>query len=185
MKNRNLKLGIFFTGSLLVLIVALFIIGARQNLFESNIVLKTYFKNALGLQEGSTVRYVGITIGSVEDVSIVDDTSVFVSLKISEKHAQYIFKNATAEISSDGLMGNKLVNIVPGKKVAKPVEDGDEIASQEPVGIEKVMTSLLNNSKNLEHITENLTKITNRINAGEGLVGRLLFDKNTSEGFDE
>jgi phospholipid/cholesterol/gamma-HCH transport system substrate-binding protein len=176
MKNKNVRLGIFFSGGLIILIATLFVVGSKQNLFESNITLRSYFTDAMGLREGSSVRYVGITVGSVNDVSIVNDTAISVTMTINKNKARYITKDAQAVINSDGLMGNKLVTILPGTPDAGPVEDLDEIPSKKPIGIDNVMNSVLENSKNLEELTENLVAMSSKINSGRGLVGKLLFD---------
>jgi len=183
MKSNNIKLGIFFTGGLVILIITLYILGSKQNLFESNIILHTNFRDAKGLQEGSSVRFIGISIGSVDQISIINDSMVHVSMKINKNHADFIKKDASAVISTDGLMGNKLITIMPGKALAQVVLDGDTIKAQKPIGMENVMNSVLENSRNLEELTKNLIDITAKISSGQGLVGKLLFDSTTSNDF--
>ena len=184
MKTNNLKLGIFFTGGLIILIVSLYMVGSRQNLFKSNITIHSHFTNALGLKEGSSVRFVGIPIGAVDQISIINDSMVHVTMKINKDHAEFIKKDASALITTDGLMGNQLVTIMPGGSLERPVLDGDTISTQKAVGVETVMSSVLENSRNLEVLTHSFIDITSRISSGEGLVGQLFFDSATSNRFE-
>jgi phospholipid/cholesterol/gamma-HCH transport system substrate-binding protein len=139
----------------------------------------------MGLQEGGSVRFVGITIGSVHQINIVNDTLVNVAMKIGKEHSRFIQQDATAVINSDGLMGNKLISILPGQEVSRHVSDGDTIQSKKPIGMENVMNSVLENSRNLETLTKNLINITEKISDGKGMVGKLLFDTATSRDFEQ
>lgn len=166
------------------MIVFLFIIGSRQNLFDDTITLKTQVTDAVGLQEGSSVRFMGINIGSVERISIVNDTSVSIILMIDNDQAPFITKDSKAVINSDGLMGNKLITLIAGTNSSDAVVDGDEIASLKPIGMENVMNSVLENSRNLEKLTTNLIEITAEISSGKGLIGKLLFDSTAVNEFE-
>ncbi|MFM7902274.1 MAG: MlaD family protein [Bacteroidota bacterium] len=129
----NIRLGLFVTIGTLVLVVALYLIGSNQSMFGSTIRISAQFYNVNGLMQGNNVRYAGIDIGTVDKIKIENDSSVTVYMLIEKKHSQYIKKNALAAIGTDGLMGNKLVNINPGRGSSEPVVDGDMIASLKPV----------------------------------------------------
>ena len=85
--------------------------GSKQNLFGSTFSISANFYNVNGLMQGNNVRYAGIDVGTVESITIINDTSVKVVMVIEKKIQPYIKKNALASIGTDGLMGNKLVNI--------------------------------------------------------------------------
>jgi phospholipid/cholesterol/gamma-HCH transport system substrate-binding protein len=184
MDNKNIKLGLFFSGGLIILVVILYIVGSKQNMFEKNIELISSFTDAQGLQEGSAVRFIGITIGSVDEISIANDTCINVSMIINKEQSRFITSDAFATINSDGLMGNKLITIVPGSSLSDPIEDGDEIQSKKPVGLDNIMNSVLENSRNLEDLTSNLVEISDHISSGEGLIGKLLYDTVTAQKVD-
>jgi len=185
MKNKNVKLGIFFVGGLIIFIALLYVIGSKQNMFESNIKLSADFSNAIGLQEGSAVRFIGITIGYVDEIFLAHDTLVNVTMQINKSNANFITRDAHAVINSDGLMGNKIITILPGDGTAPSVQNGDQIPSKKPVGLENVMNSVLENSRNLEELTSRFIRISEQISAGRGLVGRLLYDTLTEQQFDQ
>jgi phospholipid/cholesterol/gamma-HCH transport system substrate-binding protein len=183
MKKSHIKLGIFFTIGMIILSVGLFLIGSKQNLFSENITISSTFEDVSGLQIGGSVRYIGITIGTVENITIENDTLVKVYMNLDKTDARFITKDAMAVISSDGLMGNQLVTIVPGNKVEATIKDGDELKSRKKIGIESVMSSVLDNSRNLEKVTSRLIEMTDKMSRGEGLAGKILYDTTTSERF--
>lgn len=181
MKKHNVKLGIFFIGGLIVLILGLYFVGARQNLFGSSIIVKSCMQNAAGLQTGSTVQFVGISVGSIDEITIINDSTVCISMKIDKEQANFISKDAVVRITSDGLMGNKIVSIGTGDPSSGHIEDGDELLSKEPVQVEAIMTSVYENCKNLEAFTANLMKLSERIKNGEGVLGKMLMDTATEK----
>ena len=77
--NKNaykIRLGIFVTLGLLILFVIIFFIGTNQNLFSSKFKISSNFKNVSGLQVGGQVRFSGIAVGTIENINIVNDSTV-------------------------------------------------------------------------------------------------------------
>lgn len=171
----NIRLGSFVAIGTLVLVVALYLIGSKQSMFSSTIRISAQFYNVNGLMQGNNVRYAGIDIGTVDKIKIENDSSVTVYMVIEKKHSQYIKKNALAAVGTDGLMGNKLVNINPGSGPSDPVVDGDVIASLKPVETDEMIRTLNATNENLEAITGDLRNFTSRINTDKGLL-RLIED---------
>ena len=61
--KRALRLGIFVASALLLFIVAIYLIGSKQNLFTSNTDIHASFRDIRGLMPGNQVRFAGINIG--------------------------------------------------------------------------------------------------------------------------
>lgn len=177
---NNIRLGIFVSLGTLILVVALYLIGSKQSMFSSTIGISSQFYNVNGLMPGNNVRYAGIDIGTVDKVRIENDSSVSVYMVIERQHAKYIKKNATASVGTDGLMGNKLVNINPGVGPSEPVADGDVIVSLRPVETDEMIRTLNATNENLEAITSDLRSFTSRINTDKGLL-RLVEDSIAAE----
>lgn len=179
MKQTNaqkIRLGIFVIIGTLLFVVGIYLIGQQQNMFKKNYTISAYFQNVNGLQKGNNVRYSGINIGTVKSVSMLNDSTIIVEMNIDEKITSHIKKNAVAIIGSDGLVGNMIINIQPGHGIAPSVEDGDIIASFSKIGPDDIMSTLSVTIKNAEKLTEDLLKITNAINQGQGTLTLLLND---------
>ncbi len=180
MRNRNpqnLKLGIFTIAGLLIFVAAIYFIGNKQNLFSSSSRVTSVFKNVDGLQAGNNVRYAGVNVGTVKRINIVNDTSIAVDMSIDEKTLKLIKENATAAISSDGLVGSMIVNIIPGETIGfRSIKSGDTLGSISKVATADMLTTLNTTNENAALLTADLLKITKAINNGEGTIGALIKD---------
>jgi phospholipid/cholesterol/gamma-HCH transport system substrate-binding protein len=176
MTNRflnNIKLGIFVLAGLLLIIFTLYMIGRTENLFGSNFELKARFKNASGLTKGNNIRYSGIQVGTVKSVKLLNDTTIEVIMLIDEKAKSYIHKNSIASIGTEGLMGNKIININPGKGLTPEVTEGDIIATQKVFNTDEMLQTLDKTNNNIATISEDLKNTVGRINNSTALWGIL------------
>jgi len=175
--SHKVRLGIFVSLGILVFILAIYFIGEKQQLFRSTFRLNGVFKDVAGLQAGNNVRLSGINVGTVENVSIVSDTSVKVEILIDESTRKFIRKDAIASIGSEGLMGNKVLIISPGTGGKRIIENNDIIATAQPTDMDEIMKSLKTTIDNTASITGDLAKISTNIESGKGTIGRLMMDK--------
>ena len=176
-KKHLVQLGAFIVAGLLLLVLALFLIGKNQHLIGSHYQLRARFDNLAGLREGNNVRYAGIEIGTVESMVIINDTTLEVTLLINKEMKQVIRKNAIASLASDGLMGNKVVNITPQRGAADYALDGDLLASRKTADIDDLLQGLSGISDDVLLLTGDLRTTVARINQGSGL-WKLLGDTN-------
>jgi phospholipid/cholesterol/gamma-HCH transport system substrate-binding protein len=107
---------------------------------------------------------------------MINDTTISVHMIIDNKIMEHIKKNAIATISSDGLVGNMIINIIPGKGTAQKVENGDTIQSYSRIGTDAMLETLNVTNENAAMLTADLLKITQEITQGNGTVGLLIRD---------
>lgn len=172
---NNFRLGIFIIAGMLILVVSLYLIGQNQHFFGSNYSLKARFRNVAGLMPGNNVRFSGIQCGTVKDIEIINDTTIEVSMLISRKTSSYIRSNASASIGTEGLMGNKVINIVPGTATAPIMATGGMLYTGDEGGIDDMLGTLGASVDNAQIISANLKETTERIN-NSILVRELLAD---------
>ena len=166
-KVDNAKVGLLVLSGLIFLILTLYMIGKNRNLFGSTFTIKALLGNVNGLVPGNNVRFKGIDVGTVVSIDITNDTSILVTMLIDKKIKPYIKKNAIASIGTDGLMGNKLVNINSSAAPGDNVEQDDVIHSLPPVETDEMLRTLNTTNKNVEKISENLYKITEKLHHSE------------------
>ncbi|WP_130733581.1 MlaD family protein [Flavobacterium sp. J27] len=183
--SYKIKLGLFVSLGLVFLIAIIFLIGSQQHLFSSEIQLTTRFKNASGLQIGSSVRFSGIDVGTVDNIEIVNDSTVQVDLSIKSDIKKFIKKNSKASIGSEGVIGDKLLTISQGSSTSKEVDDGDVIGSYEPVEMDAILASVKVTAENAEVITDELALLLGDINEGEGTLGKLMNDEGMAEDLEK
>lgn len=129
---NNFKLGLFVLVSLVGLIFIFYRIGINRAYFGSSVTIHARFRDVQGLQNGNNVRYGGLQIGTVKDISILNDTTTEVTLAITNKAAGYIRKNSIASIVPDGFVGDKVVSIMAGSGISSSIQNGDLIRSKAP-----------------------------------------------------
>jgi phospholipid/cholesterol/gamma-HCH transport system substrate-binding protein len=175
--SHKVRLGIFISLGILIFILAIYFIGEKQQLFRSTFRLSGVFKDVAGLQVGNNVRLSGINVGTIDNISIISDTSVRVIILVDENTRKFIKKDAVASIGSEGLMGNKVLVISPGTGGKKTIENDDVIATSQPTDIDEILVSLKTTIDNTARITGDLAKISTNIESGQGTIGRLMMDK--------
>ena len=174
--SQKVRLGFFVIISTILFVAAVYLIGQRQDMFRKTYEISAYFQNINGLQRGNNVRYSGIDIGTVKGIEMVNDSSIKVVMNIDEKIIDHIKKDAIATIGSDGLVGNMIVNIVPGNGLTDAISDGDVITTYSKIGADDILSTLSVSSENAAILTSDLLKITNAMIEGEGTLALLLND---------
>jgi len=193
------RLGMFIAIGLAIFVTAIFFIGKQQNLFNPVFKVTSNFNNISGLLVGNNIRYSGINVGVVDNIIIINDSTVQVDMLIRRDVQQFIKADSRTRIGSDGIIGDRVIKITQGSDNAKTVKDGQLILSEEPIETDQVLVSLQTSAANVEIITNQLAQIMIKANSGEGAIGRLIQDttiaenitqtienfKKSSEGFDE
>lgn len=174
--NQKIQLGIFVILGLAIFVAAIYFIGNKQNMFGKTTHLTAVFNNVNGLQVGNSVRYSGINVGTVREIIMLNDTMIRVTMVIEDKIIPHIKKNAIATITSDGLVGNMIINIIPGKGEGLPVQSGDEINTYSRIRTDDILETLNVTNENAALLTADLLKITKEITQGKGTVGLLIND---------
>jgi phospholipid/cholesterol/gamma-HCH transport system substrate-binding protein len=180
----KVRLGLFIAGGLAVFVIAIFIIGKQDNLFDPVFKLTTTFYNVSGLEVGSNVRFSGINVGTVDNIKIINDTTVRVDMLIKKNVQQFIKKDCLAGIGSAGIIGDRILIITQGSYDAPLIKDGEDIESKEPVETVAIMESMQITADNAAIISYQLAEIMININSGQGTLGRLIQDSSIAENID-
>lgn len=172
---QKIKIGLFTFVGLTVLVLVIFFIGNQKNLFSSTYRVHGTFKNVNGLQVGNNVRFAGINVGVVQNITIITDSAVRVDLTLNNNVKKFIKTDSKISIGSDGLMGDKLIVIVPGGITStQPVQDGGQLVSIPPFDVDRIIGKLTKVADNAADLTGDLAAIVNKVNSGKGSIGRLL-----------
>lgn len=171
--KQNIRLGAFVLAGAVLFLTVLFYLGRENNVFSKTFTVSAVFKNVEGLKEGDNVWLSGVKIGTVKRVQIVAEGEVVVELSLKDKQNQFIKKDATAFVGSDGFVGNKIVVIRPGAASAA-IHDNDTINSMSPTDTQELFNIAKEVGSTTRSITDDLKLISAKLNRGEGLVGELL-----------
>jgi ABC-type transport system involved in resistance to organic solvents, periplasmic component len=175
--RRAIIVGIFIFLGLAIFIVAVLTLGSQHKTFEKAISIKAIFDNVNGLQKGNNIWYSGVKVGTIKKVVLAANSLVEVTMNIEKSSSKFIHKNATAKISSDGLIGNRIVVIYGGTPEYPAVQEGDVLGIEKLLNTEELMKTLSKNNDNLLEITNGLKIVSQRMADGKGSIGKLLTDE--------
>ena len=178
--NNNKKavtVGVFIVLGLLIFIAGILTLGGQKKTFEKKVHIRALFDDVGGLQEGNNVWYSGVKVGTVKDISFTENSKVEVEMSIESKAQPFIKKDAKAKISSEGFIGNKIVVLYEGSAQAGSVSEGDLVAVEKGLNTDEILATFQENNKNLLEITSDIKLVTERLEAGQGSIGKLLTDE--------
>ncbi len=179
--NHNLRLGILVMAGLVFFIVSIYLLGKQQNLFESVIKIRSEFSDVKGLKIGNNIRFSGINIGTVSDIKIVNDSVVLVVMSIKKEVRQFVRKDSKVEIANEGLMGNKILNILPGSYNQAIVKENDILHSKKTLTTEDLITEAKRIMVNGNKVIDNLAMVSENLLHGNGDIPVLIKDSTISK----
>jgi len=181
----KVRLGLFILVGFSIFVIAIFIIGKQENLFDPVFKLTTTFYNVSGLEVGSNIRFSGINVGTVDNIDIINDSTVRVDMLIKKSVQKFIKNDCEAGIGSAGIIGDRIIVITQGSYDAPLAKDGDQIESKEPVEPDAIMERMQITADNAAIISFNLAEIMIKINGGKGTLGRLIQDTTIAENINK
>src|SRR5207247_2558123 len=136
------RVGVFILVALAAFLGMIYLLGARARLFESRYTIHADFTEVGGLIEGATVRLAGVQIGRVVGVNLPGQPGgkVRVDLNIARRYADRIRKDSIARIETQGLLGDKVVEVTVGTTATPPLQPGEVLAARDPSDFARVRT---------------------------------------------
>ncbi|HET8924722.1 MAG TPA: MlaD family protein [Candidatus Acidoferrum sp.] len=180
----ELRVGIFVLVGLFVLGSGIFYVTA-PGILGPKYGLKTFLPEVSGLSNGAPVRLDGVEIGNVDGIKIVPRTkekavdknkNIEVDMRIDRNYRQYILTDSTASLVTEGLLGNRYVNVTRGV-TGLPIADKGEIPGAEEKAMKEVVERSAEVLGNLSALSENIQELIQGVRAGKGSLGKLLTDE--------
>src|SRR5580704_15033392 len=175
---RSFRLGLFMLATLAILAACVFLVGRQESKFGSNYLVRSDFDNVIGLSEGADVRVGGIRKGTVRSIRLpkTPDGKVVVTMDLAKDTQTIIKQDSVAFIQSEGLLGDKYVEISFGSVDAAGLKGGEMIDSQPPLDISDLFQKANQMLDTGEEALDNIDQITAKVNTGQGTAGKLIND---------
>jgi phospholipid/cholesterol/gamma-HCH transport system substrate-binding protein len=167
-RERALKwrVGIFVLVALLAFLGTIYALGARARLFESRYKIYAEFTQVSGLAEGATVRLAGVQIGRVSDIALSPEPGgkVRVEMSVAKQYSNRIRKDSTARIATQGLLGDKIVEITMGSADSPVVQAGEALAARDPFEITDAISQSAETIQGITGLAEALRTTAEALN---------------------
>ena len=170
--------GLFVLGSGIFYVTAPGILGPKYN-------LKTFLPEVSGLSNGAPVRLDGVEVGNVESIRLVPRTpgkaleknkNIEVNMRVDRKYQNDILTDSAASLVTEGLLGNRYVNITRGFTGA-PLKEGQELPGAEEKAMKEVVQRSAELLGNLSALSDNVQELIDGVRQGKGSLGKLLTDE--------
>src|SRR5438552_403499 len=183
----ELRVGIVVIVSFLLLALAIFFIGGQAGFFGPKYTIVAYFQNANNLRNGAEVHLEGVTIGNVNAVRISKladpQKAVEAELRLDQTYQNIIRTDSRVTIRTIGLLGDSAVDITRGTEAGQVLEDGGAIEGSEEGDIRKIVQGTNDFVANLQVLSDDVKKMAERVERGEGTLGKLLSDTSIYDEF--
>src|SRR6478735_828634 len=138
----RIKVGFFVIIGIILITALIFYIGSNQQLFGKKKNIEAIFKDVSGLKKGNAVRFSGVVIGKVENIEILGDSAIKVTLGIDEEAISFIKKDSKGIISTEGMLGSKYIKISGGSDKLAGVQDGDTIRTEQALEMDQIFETI-------------------------------------------
>src|SRR5208282_1037516 len=172
----KLKVGVVISLALILLLITVFFAGGIQNMFSSQVLIKAQIKDVRGLRQGAPVWVSGIEIGSVKRISLHPEYGTLVTMSIKQSALPYIRSDSYANVMTQGLLGDKYIELNTGTLEAGQIKPGTIIKGVAQLEVKDLVDA---SSVSLAKVTEFVDKvgsILDHFEKSEGTVAKLLKD---------
>jgi phospholipid/cholesterol/gamma-HCH transport system substrate-binding protein len=179
----ELRVGLFVLVGLLILAVGIFYVTG-SGAFGPKYRIKTFLPEVSGLATGAPVRLDGVEIGNVDQIKIVPREagkppdrmkSIEVDMRIDKRFQSDVLTDSAASLVTEGLLGNRYVNIQRGY-TGLPLKEGQTVPGTEEKAIKEVVERSADVLANLKTLSDQIKDIIDGVQEGKGTLGQLLTD---------
>jgi phospholipid/cholesterol/gamma-HCH transport system substrate-binding protein len=180
----ELRVGLFVLVGLLVLAAGIFYVTGSKFL-GPKYQLTTYLPEVSGLTNGAPVRVDGVEVGNVESIRLLPRTpgkapqknkNIEVVMRVDKQFKDDILTDSTASLVTEGLLGNRYVNITRGF-TGTPLTDKGVIPGAEEKAMKEVVERSAEVLGNLNALSDEVRDLIEGVKEGKGSLGKLLTDE--------
>jgi phospholipid/cholesterol/gamma-HCH transport system substrate-binding protein len=173
-----LRIGAFVLTAFILLVVFIFYIGNKEKLFSSTTELTARFSTVSNLRKGAEIDLAGINVGSVKDIRLPNNArdSVTVTMKILTDVLKLIHTDSKATISTQGLIGDKVIFLSMGGDSTQAVAPGSTIQGVVPEDFSKIFDTLSVAVAQFDSLAKAATMLVHVVQSGTGTLAKLIND---------
>lgn len=184
-RTLELKVGIFVFIGLIIMTWFVLWIGDFK-LVRQGFTIKVTFAFANGIKVGAPVRLAGVDRGEVKEIKLTHEegtgkSKVFITAWVDS--GTEIPKDSRAWVNTLGLLGEKYLEIIPGKDYKNILKENELLTGDDPTSVQEV-TDLAKDIAlqakdtlaSLQETMATLDALLKDMHEGRGTVGKLFTD---------
>lgn len=179
----QVRVGLVLIAALTILSLGVFLIGDIGDVFGRRYRLVTLMESAAGLVPGAPVQVAGQNVGQVDRIEFIrpedrpqsgEAVAVWLGVKVGIR--EQIRSDSRARVRTQGLLGDRLIDIEPGSADQRVLEEGDTVAAAPALSYQELLGQAADAVQSLTTLSRDLTDALAGVARGEGTLGRLLVD---------
>lgn len=173
----QIKVGLLIVTALILLSVIIFLMGKERRFFENKVPFEIHFSRTIGLREGAPITLSGVRVGSVESLAFSRDVQknyIVVQIKVVGDVAPRLRKDTVARIRTQGVLGDKFIELSGGRPESEPLSPDALISSVDPVDYEALLGESGDVVQNFAEVAGSLKTILRSAQEGKGLLGQIV-----------
>ena len=204
---NELRVGIFVSLGLLLMMIVIFMIGSDRQLFQRHYKLYANFQSIAGLRVGAPVQLSGYKVGFVDAIRFSSDPNkreITVVLMVNSQFQERIRADSVATVETLGLLGDKYIYVTMGSEAQPMLPSGAILASKETTSIfaladkagaimddigatSKTINEMIGSVKgakgesDVKAIVSSLRASVEQVQKGKGLAHAILYDPKGEE----
>lgn len=185
----EMRVGLVIIVSLILLGLCVVFVGQIGDVFAERYQLVALMESASGLRPGAPVQVAGRGVGQVERVEFItpeergnSEAAVAVWLGVNVGVREQIRRGSRARVRTQGLLGDRLIDIEPGSADSAVLAPGDTIGTAPALSFDELLGQAADAVLGLTQLSNDLSATLARVSSGEGSLGRLLVDEALYDG---
>jgi len=179
----QLRVGVTLLVGLTILAVSIFFIGQTGHVFGERYRLVIFMRSAAGLVPGAVVQLAGQSVGQVDEIELIKPDrrppggeAVAVWVAVNREVQDQIRADSRAQVRTQGLLGDRMIDISPGTAEQPVLADEDTLASAGSLDYDALLAQGASAVSELVDVLGNLSALTRGLLEGEGMLGKLVVD---------
>jgi phospholipid/cholesterol/gamma-HCH transport system substrate-binding protein len=128
--------------------------------------------NANGLVKNSAIRMAGIPIGVISEIKLEEGQA---KIEMAIRKDVDLTVSSTAEMKSNGILGDKYIELTPGKKTDSKLEDGGQITTSNDKGsLDSVLSQVGDVASSLKVVADRLKESVDSDGTNKHILGRIV-----------
>lgn len=181
---KEIRIGIFSLIAIVLFIFAILMIGGGGNFWEKKIILHTRFSTVGGFKIDSPVTVGGVVAGRVKKINFAESEGhylVGLDLEVKESILPQIREDSRAQIKTQGLLGDRYIEITMGQIDFPKIKAGGFIQSSNQIDFDDLAAQSSEFINKLSSLSDEMKTLIHNVNEGTGTLGQLAQDKKLYE----